>query len=294
MPISLMRPTKRLLLFAGELGSLVLGLALASAVASYIVVANDCYNSAECPVASAVLDAGVVLTIVGFVLLRRRTRPWKLEYDAVGWALTQTERKLHPTRTKYKRITKRILVWVPSAIAAGVLFFLPVATHLVHPRRHFLKYYRVPIPWNVAVFSPPGAYSYVLAFASSSRKGRFGVTPFWDSKQLSSEMHFGSVNPDAGTFEFNARYTALRRTGAAQELRKEFRLGDVAFTCWQYVHPYRYATRVGPSSTEPLWWNVDCGTPVDVRQQNLYAWFLGREEDIPSFYRIIEGVKPVK
>jgi hypothetical protein len=104
-------------------------------------------------------------------------------------------------------------------------------------------------------------------------------------------MHFGSIDPDAGTFELNQRYAASRRAGAAEELRREFRLGDVEFTCWQYVHPHRYQ-RVGPSSTEPLWWNIDCSTPVDVRQQNMYAWFLGRQEDISSFYTIIEGVKP--
>lgn len=56
----------------------------------------------------------------------------------------------------------------------------------------------------------------------------------------------------------------------------------------------RLSPRVGPSTTEPLRWNIECGTQVDVRQGNLYAWFLGREEDIPSFYTIFEGIEPVK
>src|ERR1039458_9608015 len=110
----------------------------------------------------------------------------------------------------------------------------------------------------------------------------FGWVMLNSDLQLTSEMHFGSIDPDAGTFELNQRYAASRRAGAAEELRREFRLGDVEFTCWQYVHPHRYQ-RVGPSSTEPLWWNIDCSTPVDVRQQNMYAWFLGRREDISSF-----------
>jgi hypothetical protein len=294
VPSLILRPTKRLLLFASELGFLVLGLAIALAIASQIAFANECYNSVECPVASAVLVAGVVLTIVGFVLLRRKTRSWKIEYDAIGWALTREERKLHPTHARYKRIAVRIMVWVPSMIAALVLFFLPVATHLLHPNSQYLTHYRVPIPWSTSVFAPYGPqYSYVLAISSSVGKGRFGVTPFLDSRQLTSEMHFGSMSPDAGTFELNLKYARSRREGGDRQLRRDFRLGDIDFTCWQYVHPHRYP-RVGPSATEPLWWNIECGTPVDARQRNLYAWFFGREEDIPTFYRIIEGVSPLK
>ena len=292
-----MRPIKRLLLFAIEAGVLVLGFVFSLALSIALAIhfdSSEPYAGQRNSLGEAVLYSGWLLTIVGFVSLRRKTRPWKIEYDAVGWALDQNQRKLRPTRARCKRLARRTFVWVPSLIAAGVLFFLPVATHLIYPCSRYLRHYRVPIPWNFAVFSPhgpPAKYSYVLAIASSRGNGRLGVTPFWDSRQLTSEMHFGSIDPDAGTFELNQRYAASRRAGAAEELRREFRLGDVEFTCWQYVHPHRYQ-RVGPSSTEPLWWNIDCSTPVDVRQQNMYAWFLGRQEDISSFYTIIEGVKP--
>jgi hypothetical protein len=295
VPISLTRTTKRLLLFAGELGALVLGLALASAVASYIAVANDCYNSAECPVASAVLNAGVVLTIVGFVLLRRRTRPWKLEYDAVGWALAQTERKLHPTRTRYKRVVSRILVWTPSGIAATVLLFFPATSHLIRPGSQHLSHYRVSIPWTLVVIPAPGVSSdnFVTAFTLIGSSGKFGLTPFWKSEVFSSEMGFGSQLRGADASEFTNRMTELRHVGATQFLRRDFRLGDVALTCSQYLPPHDWPFRRGNIGSTALL-QIDCETPVGLRGQHFYAWFRGRGSDIPAFYKIIAGVESVK
>jgi hypothetical protein len=285
-----MRSIKRLLLFASEVGVLAVGLVFSLAVAA-------CIDSVEGGLTAPVFYSGLFLTVAGVLVFRRKTRPWKIKYEAESWELSRAERRLHPARVRYKRIAQRALLWVPSLLAAVVLFFLPVATHVVHPCSHYLRHYRVPIPWNFAVFSspgPPAAYSYVLAFASSSGKGRFGMTRSWDSEQVPSVMLFGSIQPDADTFEFNHRSTMSRRAGAAQELQRGFRLGNIAFTCWQYVHHDRYGVRSGPSGAKPLWWNIDCETPVDVRQHNLYAWFEGREEDIPAFYKIIEGVRLIK
>src|SRR5580693_8860807 len=100
MQLPLMRPVKRLLILAGELGVVVFGLVLSFAIASYIAVADGCYSSVVCPAASSAVILGSLLTIAGFVLLRRKTRPWKIQYDAVGWGLARVERKLHPTRAK--------------------------------------------------------------------------------------------------------------------------------------------------------------------------------------------------
>ena len=293
LPISLTRPAKRLLLFAGELGSLVLGLALSFAY--YIAVANDCDNFAECPVASAVLDAGVVLTIVGFVLLRRRTRPWKLEYDAVGWALTQTERKQHPTRARYKRVVSRILVWTPSVIATTVLLFFPAASHLIRTGPQNLSHYRVSIPWTLAVIPVPGVSSgnFVAAFTLIGSTGKFGLTPLWKGEVFSSEMGFGSLLRGDDDSEFDNRMTELRHVGATQLIRRDFRLSDVPLTCSQYLPPHDWPFRRRGIGSTSLW-QIDCETPIGLRSQHFYAWFHGREADIPAFYKIIAGVESVK
>jgi hypothetical protein len=282
---------KRVLRALSELGVLLLGLILSLAVASLVAMANGCYDSVECPAASATVISGILLTIAGFVLLRRRNRPWKIEYDAVGWGLARVERKLHPTRARYKRIAVRIIIWAPSVLAAFVLFFFPVATHLVYPRSQYLKHYRVPVPWTFAVLSSlgePAEYSYVHVLATENGKGIFGFQRFWDGGGFSSRMLFGSIQPDAGTFEFNHGFMESKRAGAAMVSTREFRLGDAVFTCWQYVNRY-HRRDIGPQ-----WWDVDCGTPVAMHQNNLYGWFVGRKEDISAFYRIIEGIAPVK
>ncbi len=91
---------------------------------------------------------GSSLTVVEFFLFRRRTRPWKIEYDAVAFELNRAERRLHPRRARYKRIIGRTLLWAPSAVAAFVLLFFPVVSHLVHPSSRYLLRYRIPIPWT--------------------------------------------------------------------------------------------------------------------------------------------------
>jgi hypothetical protein len=294
VPSSVLRPTKRLLLFAGELSFLVLGLALASAVASYVAVADDCYNSVECPPASAVLDGGVVLTVVGFVLLRRRTRPWKIEYDAIGWALAQTERKLHPTRSRCKQAVSRFLVWTPSVIAATVLLFFPAASHLIRPGSQCLTHYRLSIPWTLVVTPVPGVSSdsFVAAFTLIGSNGEFRLTPFWHGEIFSSVMGFGNTLYASDASEDNT-ITERRHVGATQLSRRDFQLGDAALSCWQYLPPYDwpYGRR---STASAVLWQIDCQTPVGVRGQHFYAWFRGSEADISAFYKIIEGVEPIK
>ncbi len=292
VPLSVLRPTKRLLLFAGELGFLILGVALAFAIASLIAVANDCYNSGECLTASAVLDTGVVLTIVGFVLLRRKTRSWKIEYDAVGWALAQSERKLHPTRSRYKRVVGRVLVWMPSVIATTVLLFFPAASHLIRPGSHCLAHYRVSIPWTFVVFPVPGvpSHSFVTVFTLIGSNGAFGLTPFWQKEMFSSEMGFGSTLNTSYVSEENT-ITERRHVGATQLSRRGFRLGDVALSCWQYLPPYDWPYGRRSTATAKLW-QIDCQTPVGV--PDFYAWFRGSAADISAFYKIIESVEPIK
>jgi hypothetical protein len=294
VPLSILRPTKRLLLFASELGFLVLGLALAFAVASHIAVVNDCYNFVECPAASAVLDAGVVMTIVGFVLLRRKTRSWKIEHEAVGWALAQSERKLHPTRSKYKRVVSQVLVWMPSVVATTALLFFPAASHLIRPGMQCLAHYRVSIPWTLVVTPVPGvpSDSFVAAFTLVGSNGAFGLTPFWRGEIFSSEMGFGSTlhAPDAS--EDNI-ITERRHVGAMQLSRRGFRLGDVALSCWQYLPPHDWPYRRRSIGSTALW-QIDCQTPVGISGRHFYASFRGSEADVPAFYKIIEGVAPVK
>jgi hypothetical protein len=276
-----MRLLKRLLLFAMEAVVLVFGIAFTVAIAAYL---NSTY----------VFVTGLAVTVSCLLVIRRKTRKFKIDYDTARWLANRLARQLHPGRPKRIRLLRHCGLWLPSACAAMVLRFFPVASHFVHPRAHCLKHYRAPIPWTFTVFSsmgPPEEYSFVNALASSSGVGRFGVTPFWDSEYVPFLMTFGSI-ASAADLEFNYKLRELRRNGAPQESEKDFLLGGVALNCWQYSPPQRRGLRLwlGHSYDNRPLWEISCETPVDAHVRDFYASFYGRLEDILSFYSVLQHV----
>jgi hypothetical protein len=239
------------------------------------------------------LFSSQVLPGLGFAAVNRKIRPWKVKYDAGAWTGSELECQRHPSRRRYKRIARQILVWVPSVIAAMVLFFLPVVTHLKHPYSRYLEDYRVPISWRLAVFPSPGPLderSWVDVVVSSGRE-RFGLTPFavspfWIDQPPASLMTFGS-SPDANSFDFAGQ---AARTESSEVVSREFRLGESTLTCLQYRQRIFYLGWPGPG----LLWNVDCETPPTAHGPSFHARFEGFEDDLRAFYQIIEGVTPVK
>ena len=283
---SLMRPIKRFLVFSSELGILVLGFVLSLAIAMDLASSE---NTAQ--FAPFVFYSSLILTVVAFFVLRRQTRAWKIRYDAVGWKLRQAERKLHPARARYKRIVRRNLVWVPSAIAAFVLFFFPFATHLAHPRPLDLMNYRIPIPWTFTVFrSSVPQYSGVEAIVNSSGMKRFGITPFWDGERRFSLMNFVSTN---GPLSSGLQNGDWMPRDASQLSTRKLRANDVGFTCRQYLRQPRrpFVFGIGPLYANGPFWEINCQAAAGGYKQVLDASFFGREEDIPEFYSIIAGVR---
>src|SRR5262249_11284008 len=73
-----------------------------------------------------------------------------------------------------------------------------------------------------------------------------------------------------------------------EELYSDRQSGNVSVTCWQ--------DRCGAWSEAPGagHLHIACETPINVREQNLHAWFADAETDVPIFYKIIEGIRPAK
>ena len=142
-----MRTIKRVLIFVSEIGVLVSGLVVSIALAGFV----DHFTSFDNALAPITFVCGLLLTAAAFLVFLRKNRAWKFQYDVVGWEISRAHRKLRPRCAQYKRMVRRTLVWAPSALAALVLFFFPVASHLLHPGSQYLRHYHVPIPWTVTV-----------------------------------------------------------------------------------------------------------------------------------------------
>jgi hypothetical protein len=238
------------------------------------------------------LYSGLLLAFVGLLKFRRKTRPWKIRYDAAGYQLEQAERKVHPTRVRFKRMLYRTLVCVPSAVAALVLFLFPVTSHFLHPRSQYLRHYRVPILWTATAFlfrGPEAGTDLVVAFVSGSAHGRYGATPFWDTDPRLSVMTFSGA--DMSTVDYRDQTSVLPKA-ASRVFRSDFREGAVPFTCWQYQPSYVNTFRdpwVGVAAI----WEVNCGTSMGTRRRTFFVGFKRREDELSAFYKTIEHVTPV-
>lgn len=269
----ILRRIQWLLLFACQLAVVGLGLILSFYVA---VFALFLAVYLEAPVQLALLLlllgflCGLVLTGLAMKAFRRRTRTWEIQYEVEVWARRKAE-------SRYKRIARRALVCVPALLASIVLFFFPVVSHLTHPGSRYLKHYRIPVPWNLPVFSSlrPKQASILRVYGPSGERAD------------SSEMSFESLAVEEPEFTAGRRYYETW-TKAEYKLRRDFQLGKVAFTCWEY----RFARWPEPAAGSDVWRYIACETPIDIREQNLYASFAGSETDLPTFYKIIKGIRP--
>ena len=283
-----MRTAKRVLLSLGEIGTLLLGFVISVLLAVYV---DESLKPREEAVTLATFFTGLLLSVVAAVVFRRKHRARKFAYDVVSWELSRTERRSYPRRARVKRVRLQILPWLPSVFAAFVLFFFPVASHLFHPTSRYLRNYRVPIPWNATVFSmpgtPPAGQNWAEALISKTSTERFGMTPNWRREEPSSSMMFASIDSWEG-YGLDTQPSFPDQQPPVQLTRKQLRLGEVPLVCWEHQLPDRFRGfyYIGP-------WEVQCGTPDTAHQRNFCARFSGAANDLPIFYKIIEGVTPV-
>lgn len=267
---------RRVLVFAGEVGAVVAGMA----VGATLFALSAAFENIVLLYAAAIVFW--ILPSIAVWTVRRRNHCWKIEYDAVGWELGRAERRLHPDRVRLRRCVGWILLCVPSGIAAFVLFFSPVATHLLQPRSRFFEHHRIPIPWTYAVIGVPGPInsSYFFAFGSDKGVARFGVTRFTNLEQLSYMTFFAQIPFD----ESSPRTASAIPRGTTLVLSREFQLGEVALHCRQFFDQseHRWA------GTGPV--VVSCDTPSRQGQKNLHVSFHGHEHDLATFYKVLEGV----
>jgi hypothetical protein len=116
----------------------------------------------------------------------------------------------------------------------------------------------------------------------------FAVPPIWNPGPVSLADFGYNPNTDA----LDLKLAGMRIKEATEVKTTEFRQDDFILTCWQYRPGPGFFPHVLPWATISVW-DIDCATPAASRDRGFRAGFQGRDEDIPAFYEIVAGVRPV-
>lgn len=231
---------------------------------------------------------GLAVLVAAILAVRRKTRQLDIEYEAAKWLAKRSTQRSN-SRRRLRATIRQCLLWLPSVIAAFVLFFYPVASHIVHPGERFLTHYRVPIPWTWELRlrqRDSDGFSYVHASLDSEGSRRFGMTPHW-LRDTPANVYFASRiwRP-----ETELSYEKLQRANTTNVSRLELRAGDSPIICWQYMFNRGLDWGIWGSEAP---WQVVCETPSYVTDRDFYGSFIGRKEDLPAFYGVLTKVKSV-
>lgn len=183
MLLAFMRFLKRLILFAAEGSVLIFGFFI-SMLATYLASQEAGEN-----LALFTFFGGLLLTSVGFFLLRRRTRKWKIEQEAAAWIVERSKRRLNPHRARKIRFAQRSLIWLPTICAGAVLFFSPAASHLTFAAVRVLPHYQFSLPLNWLFIKIEQDPRYVWALFSEEGAARYGLTTPRLLKQRSQSLN---------------------------------------------------------------------------------------------------------
>lgn len=250
------------------------------------------FDSRENNFAAIAFWGSLFLTAAGFFLFRRKTRKWKVEQDAASWMANRSWRQLHPQRARYLRIVFRCLLILPSILAALVVFFLPVATHVAFLGTNLMPHDRFSVPLNWTVIRSCCDYPFVWTVFSGKGAARYGLTPLWFTHSLPSGATFAISDP-ASRYAWSRPEMELASGHSTHTAKLEFTIGTMAVDCWEYRTNYDDATATSSSLlTSSFLWEVLCSTQPNGRDFNLHASFLGHREDVPAFYEVLKRAAP--
>ena len=261
------RRWKRVLLTLGEIAVIPFGFFLSFAVTMYIS------HYIESEILLVLLFGGWALTVVCFVLLLRKTRAWKFAYEVEGWYAEREEKRQHPSRVRWMRRLRRGLMWVPSGIATFVVFFFPVATHVVFPTAGCLEHYRVAVPlkWTILPRMYGEAHSNMSALMTS---GKFGQFWFWrDTRENGLAAFESRVWENA--FAVLDEKTETGANAVTNAKRRDFMLGRTPLTCWDFElrwHVYSH-------------WEVRCATVLEKQSAHSLRLFTEGEKKWKGFMK---------
>jgi hypothetical protein len=279
-----LRLFKKFLLFVSELAILFFGFVFSVGLTGYL----DSIGIKFAPVAFLLIFFLICAAPVWF---RRKAGNWTLAADATAWLSHRSWRQLHPRRAKRLRIVQRSFLWFPSICAAFVLFFLPVASHTLFSGARLVPHYRVRTPLNWLIIKIRGD-SFAEALFSNRGAARYGFTPVWFNHSMPSGATFLTSDPSVSDGWWRPQ-SELANGQPTHVAVRQFQLGRITATCYEYQHNYSSYAGASPSIFQPpVLWESLCSTQPDGVDYNLRAAFFGHREDLPAFYDLLNSVSP--
>ena len=278
-----MRLFKKFLLFTSELVFLFFGFIFAAVLAAYL-------NSLGSRFALLALVLGFTLICAAVVWFRCKTEKWSIAADAKAWLGYRSWRKLHPRCAKYLRILQTISLLLPAACSMLVLFFLPVASHIVYSGTG-VPHYRVAAPLNwLIIKSSDGIF--LVAFFSNHGAAQCGLTPIWFNHRMPSNSVFYTSDPKHADEWWRPNHELA--TGHTTHVGvRRVQVGVLTATCYEYKHIYSDGADHPSSTLYPsVYWESLCSTQPNGIQYNLRAAFFGDREDLPAFYEVLNSATP--
>jgi hypothetical protein len=275
---------KKFLLLASELVFLFVGLVFSMGFAYYLGSIGSRF-----PFVAFFLSFSLICTAL--VWFRHKTGEWTTAADATAWLAHRSWRQLHPRRAKYLRILQLPFLLFPSLCSALVVFFLPVASHILYSGAHLAPHYRFSTPVNWLIIKSRGDIE-VWTFFSNRGAARCGFTPIWFNHSMPSSAIFHTSDPASSDGWWRPR-SELASGHATHLAVRQFQLGMITATCYEYRHTYNNSARASSSIfTPPVLWESLCSTQPNGVDYNLSAAFFGHGEDLPAFYDLLNSATP--
>jgi hypothetical protein len=162
----------RVLLFAAELSILVVGIASAFALVYH-------FQSEESQPLAVAFFGVLFISTIAFVLLRRKSRSWKIALDAANFLRWRSLRRTHPTRAWITADYGGYWSGCPGSAPPLTFFFLPPMTHVILSRRHLVPHYKFVVPLHGMIIKSARPYPSVWVFFSNKGAARYGLTSLW-------------------------------------------------------------------------------------------------------------------
>jgi hypothetical protein len=225
------------------------------------------------------------LVVMGFLFLVRKSGKRSAEAEAHRW-LAERNAGISKSARAWRTRGVRIAVFIPLLTVLPIFLFLPetwgLLSHLGHPQSGHLSGYRVAVPavWIVLYQDDRQADGRSWAHGIAGRGIGFGVNPLRYDSFSSWSVGTDPFNPSEAT-----NYDPKPKDAEIIS-RGDLTIGSESMNCIDYWPSYDWGP---PRSEAVMIAHVACSNAGRLR-----ARFDGDRSQLPTFYRMLSTVQPVR